>query len=59
MTKNKKTQTIFNFQFTIYNQSSMTQFTKNNYDLEKRTAKFGENIIGFCKGIKQDSISLK
>jgi four helix bundle protein len=29
----------------------------NNYDLEDRTAKFGENIIEFCKSIKQDAIS--
>jgi four helix bundle protein len=27
------------------------------YDLEERTAKFGENIIKFCKQIKQDSIN--
>ena len=30
---------------------------KKNYDLEERTAKFGENIIVLCKGVKQDSIS--
>ncbi len=30
----------------------------NNYDLEERTAKFGENIIRFCKKLKQDSISI-
>jgi len=29
----------------------------NNYNLEDRTAKFGENIIEFCKSIKQDAIS--
>ena len=29
----------------------------NNYNLEERTAKFGEQIIRFCKNIKQDSIS--
>ena len=28
-----------------------------NYDLEERTAKFGENIIIFCRGIKQDVIT--
>lgn len=30
---------------------------KNNYNLEERTAIFGENIIKFCKTIKQDTIS--
>lgn len=29
----------------------------NNYNLEDRTAKFGENIIKFCKSLRQDSIS--
>lgn len=33
----------------------MTQFS--NYDLEERTAKFGEEIIDFCKSIKQDVIT--
>jgi len=27
-----------------------------NYDLEERCAKFGENIIEFCKTIKQNNI---
>jgi four helix bundle protein len=31
--------------------------SSNNYDLEDRTAKFGENIIIFCKGLKLDPIS--
>lgn len=36
----------------------MTDSTNNkSYDLEERTAKFGENIIDFCKNIKQDVIS--
>jgi len=34
----------------------MTQ-TANNYDLEERTAKFSEEIIGFCRTIKQDVIT--
>ena len=34
----------------------MTQFS-NNYDLEDRTAKFGEQIIIFCKSLNQDSIT--
>jgi four helix bundle protein len=28
-----------------------------NYDLEERTAKFGGEIIRFCKTLKQDSIN--
>ena len=31
--------------------------TQNNYDLEERTAKFGENIIKFSRIIKQDIIT--
>lgn len=31
--------------------------TSNKYDLEERTAKFGENVIVFCKKIKQDVIN--
>jgi len=34
----------------------MTQFSKQ-YDLEERTAKFGEEIIRFCKNIKETNIS--
>jgi len=30
---------------------------KKVYDLEERTALFGENIIKFCKSIKQDNIN--
>jgi len=29
----------------------------NNYNLEERIAKFGEDIIRFCKTIKQDAIT--
>lgn len=29
----------------------------SRYDLEERTAKFGENVIIFCKVLNQDSIS--
>src|SRR3989338_310585 len=31
--------------------------TRNNYDLEERTAKFGENVIEFCAKLKQDVIT--
>lgn len=31
--------------------------TTNNYNLEERTAKFGEDIIGFCSVMKQDVIT--
>ncbi|MCX6737538.1 MAG: four helix bundle protein [Candidatus Parcubacteria bacterium] len=34
----------------------MTQFS-NKYNLEERTAKFGENVIVFCSGIRQDAIT--
>ena len=34
----------------------MTEF-QNKYDLEERTAKFGEDIIEFCKNIRQDVIT--
>ncbi|RLC38090.1 four helix bundle protein [Candidatus Falkowbacteria bacterium] len=29
-----------------------------NYDLEERTAKLGEDIIKFCRSIKQDTITI-
>lgn len=35
----------------------MTEFS-NNYDLEERTAKFGESVIVLCKSLKTDSIVL-
>lgn len=31
--------------------------SQNGFDLEERTAKFGEDVIAFCKTIVQDSIS--
>jgi four helix bundle protein len=34
----------------------MTEF-KNKYDLEERTAKFGESVIVFCKTLPQDAIT--
>jgi four helix bundle protein len=34
----------------------MTQFS-NKYTLEERTAKFGENVIDFCKALQKDAIS--
>lgn len=35
----------------------MSETRKAVYNLEERTAKFGENIIDFCKEIKQDAIT--
>ena len=35
----------------------MVQFSNKNYNLEERTAKFGENIIYFCRNVKQDTIT--
>lgn len=34
----------------------MNQFS-NDYDLEERTAKIGEDIIGFCRTLRQDAIT--
>lgn len=34
----------------------MTQFSKT-YDLEERTARFGENVIEFCRSAKEDTIT--
>jgi len=34
----------------------MNQFSNNTYDLEERTAKFGEDIIKFCKTVKPNYI---
>lgn len=47
---------IYNFQFLIYNQFSMNQLS-NNYNLEERTARFGEEIIRFCRTLKGDVVS--
>lgn len=33
----------------------MTQ-DSNKYNLEERTAKFGESVIGFCKSVKPDIV---
>ena len=35
----------------------MVQIPNKNYDLEERTARFGEEIIDFCRHLKQDAIS--
>ena len=31
--------------------------SRNKYDLEERTAKFGEEVIIFCKSLQQDAIT--
>ena len=31
--------------------------TNSKYNLEERTAKFGENVIEVCKSVKQDTIN--
>ncbi len=36
----------------------MKHKTINNYNLEERTARFGEEIIQFCKNIRRDVISM-
>lgn len=35
----------------------MSQFSNSKYDLEERTAKLGEEIIKFCRAIKQDAVT--
>lgn len=51
-----QTQAIFNFHFSIYNQITMNQSTQK-FDLEERTALFGEAVIRLCRSIKQDHVS--
>ncbi len=36
---------------------SINQFSNKDYNLEERTAKFGESVIVFCKSITQDAIN--
>jgi len=43
-----------NDQFSI--NAPMNQYS-NKYDLEERTAKFGESVIIFCREIKQDAVN--
>jgi len=35
----------------------MTQFSNKKYDLEERTAKFGESVIELCRNINQDAVT--
>lgn len=35
----------------------MTEFSNNKYNLEERTAKFGEDTIEFCKKVREDFIN--
>ena len=35
----------------------MTESRKIKYDLEERTGKFGEEVIVFCRALKQDAIT--
>lgn len=44
------------FNFAIFIQTPMNQASQK-FDLEERTAKFGETVIGLCRTIKQDSIT--
>ncbi len=36
----------------------MTNRNERKYDLEERTAKFGEDVIKFCKKIPRDYITI-
>jgi len=45
--------------FRVYSNSNQIQDSNNKkYDLEERTARFGEDIIEFTKGLKKDSVNL-
>mgnify|MGYP003393622048 CR=1 FL=1 len=47
-------------QFLIYNKFSITELKteiKKNYDLEERTAKFGEDIIKLCLKLDRNAIT--
>ena len=48
-----------NVQISIYKKFSMTQFSnsKKIYDLEERTAKFGEEVIYFCKKVQENTVT--
>ena len=35
----------------------MTQLLNKTYDLEERTAKFGEDVIRLCRSVKEDVIT--
>jgi len=35
----------------------MPQVDKKNFDLEERTAKFGESVIVLCKSVKKDQVN--
>ncbi len=40
----------------IQNSNHKNNSIQRKFDLEERTAKFGEDIIGFCKSLQQDHI---
>jgi len=51
---------IFNLKFKIFNEIEMTQNTNNKtnkYDLEERTAVFGERIIDLCKTVPKNVVT--
>ena len=43
-----------NFQITM----NKTEKTRKPYDLEERTAVFGENVVKFCRTVKSDNTVL-
>ena len=48
----------FNFEWQNFlNNKKISNKTNKNFDLEERTAKFGENVIKFCRTIRQDTIT--
>ena len=54
------TQLILNFEFRFNFEKQMieTKNEKNNYDLEERTAKFGEDIIRIARKIPKDVVTI-
>jgi len=47
---------ISNFQFSINSQFFNYPMRQGNYDLEERTAVFGENVIQLCKSIRGNPV---
>ena len=41
-----------------YSKSNPNLKTQKIYDLEERTAIFGENVVEFCKSLPQNNISI-
>ncbi len=49
---------FFKLNSIMQSKSNNMEQSSKSYDLEERTAKFGEAVIKFCKGLKQNVISV-